>query len=109
MYGFVNGLAVVIFMSQFEQFKQVTNGTTEWLSGTPLFTMAALVVLTIAIILIFPKITKAIPASLVAILVVFALVIGFNIETKQVADIASISGSLPHFIFLKFQLLGKLS
>ena len=97
MYGFVNGLAVVIFMSQFEQFKQVTNGTTEWLSGTPLFTMAALVALTIAIILIFPKITKAIPASLVAILVVFALVIGFNIETKQVADIASISGSLPPF------------
>lgn len=97
MYGFVNGLAVVIFMSQFEQFKQVTNGTSEWLSGTPLFTMAALVALTIAIILIFPKITKAIPASLVAILVVFALVIGFNIETKQVADIASISGSLPPF------------
>lgn len=97
MYGFVNGLAVVIFISQFEQFKQVTNGTSEWLSGTPLFTMAALVALTIAIILIFPKITKAIPASLVAILVVFALVIGFNIETKQVADIASISGSLPPF------------
>ena len=97
MYGFVNGLAVVIFMSQFEQFKQVTNGTSEWLSETPLFTMAALVALTIAIILIFPKITKAIPASLVAILVVFALVIGFNIETKQVADIASISGSLPPF------------
>ena len=97
MYGFVNGLAVVIFMSQFEQFKQVTNGTSEWLSGTPLFTMAALVALTIAIILIFPKITKAIPASLVAIIIVFALVIGFNIETKQVADIASISGSLPPF------------
>ena len=97
MYGFVNGLAVVIFMSQFEQFKQVTNGTSEWLSGTPLFTMAALVALTIAIILIFPKITKAIPASLVAIIVVFALVIGFNIETKQVADIASFSGSLPPF------------
>jgi len=97
MYGFVNGLAVVIFMSQFEQFKQVSNGTSEWLSGTPLFTMAALVALTIAIILIFPKITKAIPASLVAIIVVFALVIGFNIETKQVADIASISGSLPPF------------
>ena len=97
MYGFVNGLAVVIFISQFEQFKQVTNGTSEWLSGTPLFTMAALVALTIAIILIFPKITKAIPASLVAILVVFALVIGFNIETKQVVDIASISGSLPPF------------
>ena len=97
MFGFVNGLAVIIFMSQFEQFKQVTNGTSEWLSGSPLLTMSALVALTIAIILIFPKITKAVPASLVAIIVVFAVVIGFNIDTKQVVDIASVSGSLPPF------------
>ena len=97
MFGFVNGLAVIIFMSQFEQFKQVTNGTSEWLSGSPLLTMSALVALTIAIILVFPKITKAVPASLVAIIVVFAVVIGFNIDTKQVVDIASVSGSLPPF------------
>lgn len=97
MFGFVNGLAVIIFMSQFEQFKQVTNGTSEWLSGSPLLTMSALVALTIAIILAFPKITKAVPASLVAIIVVFAVVVGFNIDTKQVVDIASVSGSLPPF------------
>jgi SulP family sulfate permease len=97
MFGFVNGLAVIIFMSQFEQFKQVTNGTSEWLSGSPLLTMSTLVALTIAIILIFPKITKAVPASLVAIIVVFAVVVGFNIDTKQVVDIASVSGSLPPF------------
>jgi SulP family sulfate permease len=97
MFGFVNGLAVIIFMSQFEQFKQVTDGTSEWLSGSPLLTMSALVALTIAIILIFPKITKAVPASLVAIIVVFAVVVGFNIDTKQVVDIASVSGSLPPF------------
>ena len=97
MFGFVNGLAIIIFMSQFEQFKQVTNGTSEWLSGSPLLTMSALVALTIAIILIFPKITKAVPASLVAIIVVFAVVVGFNIDTKQVVDIASVSGSLPPF------------
>lgn len=97
MFGFVNGLAVIIFMSQFEQFKQVTNGTSEWLSGSPLLTMSALVALTIAIILIFPKITKAVPSSLVAIVVVFAVVVGFNIDTKQVVDIASVSGSLPPF------------
>ena len=97
MFGFVNGLAVIIFMSQFEQFKQVTNGTSEWLSGLPLLTMSGLVALTIAIILIFPKITKAVPASLVAIIVVFAVVVGFNIDTKQVIDIASVSGSLPPF------------
>jgi len=97
MFGFVNGLAVIIFMSQFEQFKQVTNGTSEWLSGSPFLTMSALVALTIAIILVFPKITKAVPASLVAILIVFAIVVGFNIDTKQVIDIASVSGSLPPF------------
>lgn len=97
MFGFVNGLAIIIFMSQLEQFKAVVNGQVEWLTGTPLLIMAGLVALTIAIILILPKITKAIPASLVAILVVFAVVLVFNIETKQVVDIASVSGSLPPF------------
>lgn len=97
MYGFVNGLAVVIFMSQLEQFKTVINGETTWLSGSPMLIMAGLVALTIGIVYIFPKITKAIPASLVAIMVVFGIVLLFGIETKQVKDIASISGSLPPF------------
>ncbi|MQP23640.1 STAS domain-containing protein [Flavobacterium sp. LMO8] len=97
MFGFVNGLAVIIFMSQFEQFKTVIAGQTEWLSGNPLITMTALVALTIAIILILPKVTKAIPASLVAIIVVFAVVLLFNIDTKQVVDIAKISGDFPPF------------
>ncbi|PZW44168.1 SulP family sulfate permease [Mesonia algae] len=97
MFGFVNGLAVIIFMSQLEQFKTVFNGEVEWLTGTPLLIMGVLVALTIAIIVILPKFTKAIPASLVAILVVFAVVLIFNIDTKQVVDIASVSGSLPPF------------
>jgi sulfate permease, SulP family len=97
MYGFVNGLAVIIFLSQLEQFKDVVNGNSTWLLGTPLYIMAGLVALTIAIIVLFPKITKKIPASLVAIIVVFAVVLIFNIDTKQVADIASVSGSLPPF------------
>lgn len=97
MYGFVNGLAVVIFMSQLEQFKTVVNGETSWLSGSLMLIMAGLVALTIGIVYIFPKITKAIPASLVAIMVVFAIVLVFGIETKQVKDIASVSGSLPPF------------
>lgn len=97
MFGFVNGLAVIIFMSQLEQFKTVINGQKEWLMGSPLFVMVGLVALTIAIILIFPKITKAVPASLVAIIVVFAVVLIFNIDTKQVVDIAHISGSFPPF------------
>ena len=97
MFGFVNGLAVVIFMSQLEQFKKVVNGQVEWLSGTPLLIMSGLVALTIAIIVFFPKITKAIPPSLVAIIVLFALVFFFGIETKTVKDIASISGGFPPF------------
>lgn len=97
MYGFVNGLAIVIFMSQLEQFKININGNTEWLSGTPFLVMAGLVALTISIVMLFPKITKKIPASLVAIAVVFAIVMIFNIDTKQVQDIASVSGSFPPF------------
>jgi len=90
-------LAVVIFMSQLEQFKTVVNGQVSWLQGTPLYIMLGLVALTVAIVLVFPKITKAVPASLVAIMVVFALVIVFNIETKTVEDIASVQGGFPPF------------
>jgi len=97
MFGFVNGLAIVIFMSQLEQFKTVINGESVWLSGSPLYVMIGLVALTIGIVLFLPRITKAIPASLVAIMVVFALVLGFGIETKTVADIASVSGGFPPF------------
>src|SRR5690606_30357258 len=97
MFGFVNGLAIVIFMSQFEQFKISNNGQTEWLTGTPFLIMTGLVALTIAIVLILPTFTKKIPASLVAIMVVFAVVMVFNIDTKRVANIASVSGSLPPF------------
>ncbi|KDN54012.1 SulP family inorganic anion transporter [Flavobacterium seoulense] len=97
MFGFVNGLAVVIFMSQLEQFKTVINGESVWLSGNPLYIMLGLVALTIGIVLGFPKISKAIPASLVAIMVVFGLVLVFGIETKTVADIASVSGGFPPF------------
>lgn len=93
MYGFVNGLAVIIFMSQLEQFKTGTG----WLSGTPLYIMGGLVALTVVIVLVFPKITKAVPASLVAIIVVFLVVIGFGIETKTVEDIASVQGGFPPF------------
>ena len=97
MFGFVNGLAIIIFMAQLEQFKTVINGEMVWLSGTALYLMAGLVALTIAIVLILPKFTKAIPASLVAIIVVFLIVLGFNIDTKTVGDIAAVSGGFPTF------------
>lgn len=97
MFGFVNGLAVVIFMSQLEQFKTMVNGQIAWLQGTPLYTMLGLVALTIGIVLLFPKLIKTVPASLVAIMVVFAIVLIFNIETKTVENIASVQGGFPPF------------
>jgi SulP family sulfate permease len=97
MYGFVNGLAVIIFMAQLQQFKTTVNGHETWLTGTRLLIMAGLVALTIAIVAFFPKITKAVPPSLVAIIMVFAVVLGFGIHTKTVSDIASVSGGFPPF------------
>jgi len=97
MFGFVNGLAIIIFMSQLDQFKTVVNGDVTWLSGTALYIMAGLVTLTIAIVVLLPKITKAVPSSLVAIIVVFVLVYFLGIDTKTVKDIASVSGGFPPF------------
>ncbi|ADY52766.1 sulphate transporter [Pseudopedobacter saltans DSM 12145] len=98
MYGFLNGLAIIIFMAQLQQFKTLSpHGESIWLSGEPLFVMLGLTLLTVLIVLIFPKLTKAVPASLVAILAVFAIVSLFGIDTKKVLDIASVSGQLPSF------------
>lgn len=97
MYGFLNGLAVIIFMAQVAQFKVVENGVAGWMQGMSLFVMAGLTLLTILIVYTFPKITKTVPASLVAILIVFGLVYFFGIDTKKVLDIASVSGSFPSF------------
>ncbi|MFT4737414.1 MAG: SulP family sulfate permease [Cyclobacteriaceae bacterium] len=94
IFGFVNGLAIIIFMSQMVQF-QDNNGN--WLTGTSLYTMGGLVLLTMGIIWGLPKLSKAIPASLVAILAIFGIVVGFGIDTKTVGDIASISGGFPPF------------
>jgi len=97
MYGFVNGLAIIIFMSQMGQFQKIVNGQSVWLQGQELYTMLGLVGLTIGIVLVFPKLTKAVPASLVAIIVVFILVIALGLPTKTVADIASVEGGFPPF------------
>ncbi|OYD42542.1 SulP family inorganic anion transporter [Sphingobacterium cellulitidis] len=97
MYGFLNGLAIIIFMAQLKQFKFIQNGAEVWMSGTPLLIMAALTLLTIIVVLTFSRITKAVPASLVAIMLTFALVYFLKIDTKKVIDIASVSGSFPSF------------
>ncbi|WP_197475550.1 SulP family inorganic anion transporter, partial [Oleiphilus sp. HI0043] len=110
MLGFVNGLAIVIFLAQLSQFGE--NNGTGWLQGTGLegsiidiawlesnamITMLTLVFATMAIIHFLPKLTKAIPSSLAAIVIVSLVVIFFGLDTRVVGDVASISGSLPSF------------
>ncbi len=98
MFGFVNGLAVVIFLAQMDQFKVVDSaGVSEWMSGAQLYMMLGLVLLTMLIIWGLPKLTKKIPASLASILVVIGVVFALDIDTKTVGDIASIKGGFPPF------------
>lgn len=94
IFGFVNGLAIIIFMSQLDQFKDITGN---WLTGSTLYMLLGLVFLTMLIIWGLPRITKIIPASLAAIAVVFGLVTFLGIDTKTVGDIASIQGGFPPF------------
>lgn len=98
MFGFVNGLAIVIFMAQMSAFK-IMNATGEmvWMSGNQLYLMLGLVLLTMLIIWGLPKLTKVFPSSLAGIIVVSVLVIGFGLETKTVGDIASVKGGFPPF------------
>lgn len=97
IFGFLNGLALVIFMAQFSQFKTVTDGIESWMTGAPLYIMLGLVAVTMLIINFLPKLTKAVPAALTAIVVVSGIVIFGGLETRTVGDIASISGGLPEF------------
>ena len=106
MLGFVNGLAIVIFLAQLGQFQVpgsacgggghgMANG--EWLSGAPMYLMLGLVALTMLIIWVMPRITNAIPAPLAGIGIVAAIVIGFGLDVPLVGDLASIEGGLPPF------------
>ena len=110
MLGFVNGLAIVIFLAQLSQFGVA--GEPGWLDGTfmqgsildvawleqsQLYMLIGLVLLTMLIINFLPKLTTAVPSSLAAILVVSLLVVFLDLDTRVVGDIASISGGLPTF------------
>ena len=102
MLGFVNGLAIVIFLAQLTQFQvpdpsSAVEGARVWMSGFPLIAMLGLVWLTMAIIHFFPKLTSIVPAPLAGIGIVAAIVIGFGIDVPRVADLASIKGGLPAF------------
>jgi SulP family sulfate permease len=100
MLGFVNGLAIVIFIAQFNHFKTINNqGVSLWMEGFTLYIMVGLIALTILIIYIFPKITKAIPSTLAAIIFTTGLVAFFGIDSKTVGDLGSIAGGIPEFSF----------
>lgn len=110
MLGFVNGLAIVIFLAQLGQFK-VANalGEQQWMQGTMLYLMLGLVALTMAIIYLLPRLTKAVPASLAAIITITLLVHGLDLEARTVIDFvrdmlpadqkdsATLAGELPAF------------
>lgn len=91
MLGFVNGLAIVIFLAQLDQFKVGEH----WMQGTPLATRLGLVALTIAITALAPKVTKAVPGSLIAIFAVSLLAVLLKIPTKVVGDLATVHGPIP--------------
>ncbi len=93
--GFVNGLAIIIFMSQFDQFKNPDTGA--WLTGTDLFYFGGMVLLTMVIIWGLPRITKAVPSSLAAILTIWGIVAFMGLDTITVGDLASIEGTFPPF------------
>jgi len=107
MLGFVNGLAIVIFLAQLQQFQVLGDqGEMVWMSGQPLLIMLGLITLTMAIIHYLPRLTVAVPASLAAIVVVTLLVIGLNLDSRSVVDVlrdmsgnpdATIAGGLPSF------------
>lgn len=123
MLGFVNGLAIVIFLSQLEQFRvpgpgtqwvsgapvarflssvnprsaMLAGGDHVWMSGTMLLLFCGLIALTMAIIIFLPKLTRAVPSSLAAIVVVTLLVVGLGLDTRSVGDLGSIKGGLPSF------------
>ena len=143
MLGFVNGLAIVIFLAQLGQFKAPKTAETlthdpasggadsaggahdgahsaidvlfngGWLQGEELYLMVGLTVLTMGLIWVFPKIPKIgkmIPSALASILTVSALVIGLDLDTRTVGDLAGVAGGLPSFqipgVPLNFETLG---
>jgi len=103
MFGFVNGLAIVIFLAQKSSFQTPTAvaagapAQMEWLQGSSLLLMVGMVLLTMAVIWLLPKVTKVFPAPLAGILCVSAVCIGLGLDTRSVGDLASIKGGLPSY------------
>lgn len=114
MMGFVNGLAIVIFLSQLGMFKENVNGVSQWVQGNALWTLLGLIGLTMGIMYVLPKLTKKIPAALTAILVVACLTIFGNLEVSTVGSFIKdgggegLQGSLPSFQWGIFEISNTL-
>ncbi|WP_435577764.1 SulP family inorganic anion transporter [Gilvibacter sp.] len=115
MLGFVNGLAIVIFLSQLGLFKTKVNGEFEWLSGGPLYLMLGLVALTMGIMWGLPKLTKKVPAALLAIIVVAAIAILGGLDVSTVGSFiregggSGLEGGLPMFQWQIFDMFSTLN
>ena len=115
MMGFVNGLAIVIFLSQLGMFTENIDGVKTWMQGTQLFTMLGFVLLTMGIMYFLPKLTKKLPAALVAIIVVALITNLGGIEVSTVGSFIrdgggeGLQGSLPTFQAQIFGLFGTLT
>ena len=96
MLGFVNGLALIILFAQFSQFKDADG---DWLSADSMTVMVMIIAATMAIIYLLPRLTKAVPSALAAIVLVSVAVVLFDINAVTVGDRASVSGTLESLIF----------
>jgi|TARA_B100001750_G_scaffold229819_1_gene225612 SulP family sulfate permease len=119
MLGFVNGLAIVIFLAQLGQFKIFSHESSSkdidpdkghsaidvifsggWMEGSNLLIMIGLTVLTMLIIWLLPKVPKVgkvIPAPLASIILISGVALVLNLDTRNVGDLASVSGGFPVF------------
>ena len=103
MMGFVNGLAIVIFLSQLGLFKESRGTVPQWLTGIDLWVMLGLVALTMGIMFGLPKVTKKLPAALIAIIVVASITIFGGLDVSTVGSFirdgggSGLKGSLPVF------------
>jgi SulP family sulfate permease len=111
MLGFVNGLAIVIFLSQLNMFKTVDAGISHWLNTPDLMTMVGLVAATMAIMMILPKFTRKVPAALTAILMVTGVTLWLNLDVATVGSFIrdgggeGLKGGLPVFQTQIFSLI----
>jgi SulP family sulfate permease len=115
MMGFVNGLAIVIFLSQLGMFKENVDGTTQWIQGLELWTMLGLIALTMGIMFGLPKLTKKVPAALIAIIVVASITIFGSLDVSTVGSFIKegggegLKGSLPSFQYQLFEFTNSLT